>query len=275
MSFPGVAVRDALQGARTAIAASGSDSPALDAELLLAHALGVDRTALVLDPGREVTGPAVRAFQDAVRRRSVGHEPIAYILGVKGFRRLDLAVDGRVLVPRPETELLVEVGVELLAPGARVVDVGTGSGAIALALKDERPDLAVTGSDVSAAALAVARANRDRLGLEVELVEADLVPPGEWDAVLSNPPYIADCDRPALAADIVRHEPHGALFGGPDGLDVVRRLAVAAAAAPLVALEIGEGQAAAVAALLRDAGFAETETRRDLAGIERVVVGRR
>jgi release factor glutamine methyltransferase len=133
----------------------------------------------------------------------------------------------------------------------------------------------VTGSDVSAAALAVARANRDRLGLEVELVEADLVPPGEWDAVLSNPPYIADGDRPALAADIVRHEPHGALFGGPDGLDVVRRLAVAAAGAPLVALEIGEGQAAAVAALLRDAGFAETETRRDLAGIERVVVGRR
>lgn len=275
MTVRGVPVRDALDGARTAIAASGSDTPALDAELLLAHALGVDRAALILDPQREVTGSAVRAFQDAVRRRSVEREPVAYILGVKGFRHLDLAVDRRVLVPRPETELLVEVGVELLPHGARVVDVGTGSGAVALALKDERQDLRVTGSDVSPDALAVARANRDRLGLDVELVEADLLPPGEWDAVLSNPPYVADRDRAMLAPDILRHEPHRALFAGEDGLDVIRRLVAAAAAVPLLAMEIGEGQAPAVAELLRDAGFAHAEARRDLAGIERVVVGRR
>jgi release factor glutamine methyltransferase len=275
VSFRGVAVRDALDGARTAIAASGSDTPALDAELLLAHALGVDRAALILDPRREVAGPAVRVFQDAVRRRSVEREPVAYILGVKGFRHLDLEVDRRVLVPRPETELLVEVGLELLPDGARVVDVGTGSGAVALALKDERSDLRVTGSDVSPDALAVARRNRDRLGLDVELVEADLVPPGPWDAVLSNPPYIAEGDRASLAPDILRHEPHGALFAGEDGLDVVRRLVTAAGDVPLLAMEIGEGQAPAVAELLRDAGFVHTEARRDLAGIERVVVGRR
>ncbi len=279
-AFGGASVREALDSAVIAIAAAGSDTPRLDAEVLLAAALGVDRTALFLDPLREVTGPAVRAFQDAVRRRSAGREPVAYITGRRGFRHIELAVDARVLVPRPETELLVEVGVELLAHGARVVDVGTGSGAVALALKDERPDLDVSATDVSAGALAVARDNAARLGLagDVAFVEGDLLAGlGDLDAVLANPPYVADGERAALAPEILRHEPAGALFAGADGLDVIRRLvpAAVAAGARLVAVEVGEGQAAAVAALMGEAGLATVQVRRDLAGIERVVAGSR
>jgi release factor glutamine methyltransferase len=276
-AFGGASVREALDSAVIAIAAAGSDTPRLDAELLLAEALGVDRAALVTDPRREVAGPAVRAFQDAVRRRSAGREPVAYILGRRGFRHLELAVDPRVLVPRPETELLVEVGLEL-AEGASVVDVGTGSGAVALALKHERPDLEVLGTDSSADALAVARANAARLELDVELHHGDLLAGvGQVDAVLSNPPYVAERERASLAAEIARHEPPGALFAGADGLDVIRRLAPAAASsgARLLAIEVGAGQAVAVRELVRDAGFAEASARRDLAGIERVVVGTR
>jgi release factor glutamine methyltransferase len=275
-AFGGASVREALDSAVIAIAAAGSDSPRLDAELLLAEALGIDRAALVVDPRREVAGPAVRAFQDAVRRRSAAREPVAYILGRRGFRHIELAGDPRVLVPRPETELLVEIGVELLAQGARVVDVGTGSGAVALALKDERPDLEVTATDTSADALAVARANAERLGLAVDFREGDLLDgAGEVDAVLSNPPYVED--GAVLQPEIARHEPPGALFAGADGMAVIRRLAAqaGASAAGFVALEVGMGQAGAVAEVLRAAGFAATEARRDLAGIERVVVGRR
>ncbi len=278
MALAGVTVRDALDSAVVAIGASGSSSPRLDAELLLAQVLGVDRAALILDPGREVAGPQARAFQDLVRRRATTGEPVAYLLGTKGFRHIDLRVDPRVLVPRPETESLVEAALPL-ADGARVLDVGTGSGAVALALKHERPTLHVTGSDVSEDALAVARENRDRLGLDVELVHADLLTGlgGDWDAILSNPPYICEGDRPGLPRDVRDHEPAQALFGGADGLDVVRELIAQAAAtrAPLLALEIGAGQADAVRELVRDAGFHDVGARRDLSGIERVVVGRR
>ncbi len=279
-AFGGASVRDALDSAVIAIAAAGSDTPRLDAEVLLAAAMGLDRTALYMDPAREVTGPAVRAFQDAVRRRSAGREPVAYITGTRGFRHIELAVDARVLVPRPETELLVEIGVELVPEGARVADVGTGSGAIALALASERPDLRVVATDLSADALAVARANAARLALgeRVGFVHGDLLAGvGEVDAVLSNPPYVAEGERASLAPEITRHEPPGALFAGADGLDVIRRLvpAAAAAGARLLAIELGEGQAPAVAELVRAAGFEDVEARRDLAGIERVVVGRR
>jgi len=271
----GVPVREALDSAVVALSAAGVDTPRLDAEVLLAHTLGVDRTRLVIDRDRPVEGPAVRAFQDAVRRRSVAREPVAYITGTKGFRHIDLQVDGRVLIPRPETETLVEAALAL-PRGARVVDVGTGSGAVALALKDERPDLEVTATDTSADALAVARANAERLGLDVAFRAGDLLDgAGEVDAVLSNPPYVED--GAVLQPEIARHEPPGALFAGADGMAVLRRLAeqAGASAARFVALEVGMGQAAAVAEVLRAAGFTQTETRRDLAGIERVVVGRR
>jgi release factor glutamine methyltransferase len=277
VAFGGVPVREALDGAVTAIAAGGADTPRLDAELLLGHALGVDRAALLIAPEREVTGPAVRTFQDLVRRRSVGREPVAYLVGRRGFRRLEIEVDARVLVPRPETELLVEVALGL-PRGARVADVGTGSGAVALALKDERPDLEVVATDVSADALAVARVNAGRLGLDVAFVEGDLLEgAGEVDAIVANPPYVAEADRATLPPEVARHEPAVALFAGEDGLDVVRRLAAATGASParFVAVEVGAGQAPAAEALLRGAGFPDTERHRDLAGIERVVVGRR
>ena len=260
-------VRDALDSARIAIAAAGSDTPDLDAQLLLAHALGVDRTALIMDPDRAVEGPAIRTFQDLVRRRSVEREPVAYLLGVKGFRHIDVMVDRRVLVPRPETELLVEVGLTL-PDGARVHDACTGSGAVALALKQERPDLEITGSDASPGAIEVALANAQRLGLDVSFHVGDLLDGvGEVDAVLANPPYV---EAGAQLPPELAHEPPGALFAGPDGLAVIRRLAAAPSTA-LLAVEIGAGQAAAVADLLGG----DVEILRDLAGIERVVVSRR
>jgi release factor glutamine methyltransferase len=278
-SNAGTPVRDALDGAITAIAAAGCETPRLDAELLLAHALGVRREQLLLDPDALVAGRAVRVFQDAVRRRSVGREPVAYIVGHRGFRRLDLAVDRRVLVPRPETELLVEVGLGLPA-GARVLDVGTGSGAVALALKDERPDLQVSGSDVSAAALEVAAANGQALGLDVRWLHADLLTDVEehFDAILSNPPYVAESARAALAPEIVRHEPAGALFAGPDGLSVIRALLDQLAELPdvrFLGLEVGAGQAQPVAELTRAAGFDAIRFERDLARIQRVVFAER
>ena len=276
-AFGGASVREALDSAVIAIAASGSGTPRLDAELLLAHALGVDRVEIVTNSRREVTGPAVRAFQEAVRRRSAGREPVAYIIGSRGFRHIELAVDARVLVPRPETELLVEVGLDL-PDGARVADVGTGSGAIALALKHERADLDVVATDQSIHALAVARTNASRLGLEVEFLHGDLLADaGEVDAVLSNPPYVAEGERATLAPEITRHEPPGALFAGADGLDVIRRLvpAAAGAGAALLAIEVGAGQAGRVTTLLGAAGFTRVHARRDLAGIDRVVVGSR
>lgn len=222
-------------------------------------------------------------------RRRLRREPVAYIVGRKGFRRLELAVDGRVLVPRPETELLVEIALER-AP-ASVLDVGTGSGAIALAVADELPDCAVTATDIAAAALEVARANAARLGLadRVRFREGSLPPDGEFDLILANLPYIAERDWPSLQPEVREWEPREALLAGSDGLDAIRALLGddsirvlsssarqnAKSSVGAVALEVGEGQAGAVAGLVREAGFGAVEVRRDLAGIERVVVGER
>ena len=275
----GTPVRDALDGARTAIAAAGCETPHLDAEVLLAHALGVSRERLLIDRDLTVAGPAVRTFQDYVRRRSVRREPVAYILGARHFRHIELAVDPRALIPRPETELLVEVALSL-PKGSRVLDVGTGSGAVALALKDERPDLQMSAGDLSDSALELARENGTRLGLQVRWHQSDLLDGvgDEFDAILSNPPYVQDTDRATLAPEILRHEPPSALFAGADGLDIIRRLTgqvAARASVRLLALEIGAGQAAAVGELMRGASFPTVRAERDLAGIERVLVGER
>jgi release factor glutamine methyltransferase len=259
------AVRDALDSAVIPLTAAGCETPRLDAEVLLAWVLGVDRAALIAAPGRELSGAEARAFMDAVRRRRE-REPVAYITGSKGFRFIELAVDRRVLIPRPETEHVVEAALDL-PRGARGLDGGTGSGAIALALKHERPDLDVVATDVSDDALAVARANASRLGLDVEFVHGELV--DGVDAIVSNPPNVAAGD--VLMPDVARYEPPVALYAGADGLDVIRRLFVA----PFVAVEHGQGQADAVEAIARAAGFAEISRVRDYAGIERVLVARR
>ena len=261
----------ALAGARDRLAAAGCDTPRLDAEVLLAEVLGVGRERLVLDRDGALSQPAAARFTELLARRAQ-REPVAYILGRRDFRRLTLAVDPRVLIPRPETELLVEVGLEL-APGARVLEVGTGSGAVALALKDERPDLRVRGTDLSADALAVARGNAQRLGLDVDFAVADLLDAAPADAVLANLPYVPA--GTALAPEIARYEPAGALFAGADGLDAVRRLIarLPGRTVMLAALEVAPDQAGAVAGMLAASGWRTVDVRRDLAGGERVVVG--
>jgi release factor glutamine methyltransferase len=267
-------LREEIAGATASLEEMGCDSPRLDAELLLAHVLGVDRAQLVLR-SNEQAGPDDRTRYLALLTRRAKREPIAYIFGRKDFRNLTLAVDARVLIPRPETELLVEVGLEL-PEGETVADIGTGSGAVALALKQERPDLNLIGVDISSGALSVARMNSQRLSLEVNWVQGDLLVGITCDAVLANLPYIADDDL--LPPEVARYEPSGALLGGTDGLDIVRRLITQAGEQPtvkLIALEIGHTQADATAALLEQAGFGQVERRRDLAGHERVVLGKR
>jgi release factor glutamine methyltransferase len=277
----GAAVREALDAAVDALTAAGVEEPRLDAELLLGEAMGWERAALVVDPNAEVPPAAGRRFGEMVRRR-LRREPVAYILGRKGFRHLELTVDRRVLIPRPETELLVEVALELRQ--ARILDVGTGSGAIALAIADELPECEVAATDTSLGALEVARANAERLGLteRVEFIEGTLPEEGEFDLILANLPYVAERDWPSLQPEVTQWEPREALLAGSDGLNAYRALMgcplplcrIAEQRKGALAVEVGEGQAPAVAELFREAGFGGIETRRDLAGIERVVLGR-
>jgi release factor glutamine methyltransferase len=267
-----VTVGAALALGRARLDEAGCDTPRLDAELLLAETLGFGRERLVLDRDRALSPREAERFEGMLARRAA-REPVAYILGRRDFRRLTLAVDRRVLIPRPETELLVELGLELPA-GACVVDVGTGSGAVALALKHERPDLVVRGTDVSPEALEVAGGNAAALGLEVRFEVADLLDWRAGEAVLANLPYVRDAVD--LAPEIASFEPPGALFAGADGLDLVRRLIAGAASErpPILALEISPEQAGEVESLMASTGFDAVEVRRDLAGLDRVVVGR-
>jgi release factor glutamine methyltransferase len=262
-----------MGAATDALAAAGVDSPRLDAELMLAEATGVDRARLAADPDGEIDPGAGRAFGTMVRRR-LRREPLAYIVGRRGFRRIEVAIDPRALIPRPETELLVEVAHEL--EPRSVLEVGTGSGAVALAVADELPAVTVTATDVSEAALDVARENAARLGLERRVaLSHGSVPKGErFDLALANLPYVREEDWEELAPEITGYEPRGALVSGPTGLEAIAAV-VPRLDAKALAVEVGAGQAADVVRLVLESGFERAEPRRDLAGIERVVVGRR
>ncbi|HSV78952.1 MAG TPA: peptide chain release factor N(5)-glutamine methyltransferase [Ramlibacter sp.] len=254
----------------------------IDAHLLLLHLLGrpaADRAWLIAHDDESLTPAQEEAFLSLCRRRAAG-EPVAYLVGEKEFFGLALQVDARVLVPRPDTETLVEWALDLLRGRAapRVIDLGTGSGAIALAIQQARPDALVEAVDRSAAALAVAAANGRRLGLPVRFRQADWLADaaGPFDLIVSNPPYVAAGD-PHLPA--LRHEPESALVAGPDGLDDIRRIAAEAPGqlrpGGWLLLEHGWDQAAAVRQLLAAAGLGDCLSRADLAGIARCSGGRR
>ena len=272
MAVAATPVRDALAAAADGLGAAGVESPRLDAELLLAEAAGWSRAEIAADPDAPLDPAAARAFAALVRRRLL-REPVAYLTGRRGFRNLEIAVDRRVLIPRPETETLVEVAVE--REPASVLDVGTGSGAVALAIADELPTAEVAATDVSPGALEVARDNAARLGLggRVSFHDAGEAPARRYDLVVANLPYVREDEWEGLQPEITDYEPRGALVAGADGLDAIRALLASPPDCAAIALEVGDGQAAAVVDLVAAAGFDRVETRRDLAGIERVVLG--
>jgi release factor glutamine methyltransferase len=263
-----VTVGEALRLAEQRLGEAGVDTPSVDAELLLAHVLGVTRTGV-----HERRDHDVPAEFEALLERRRQREPLAYVLGEWGFRRLVLNTDPRALVPRPETEIVVERCLALLRdePEPRVLDLGTGSGAIALAIADERPDAHVIAVDSAPEAVALARENAERLDLQIEVRVGDLEVAAEgWDLVVSNPPYVPADEWESLQPEIREWEPRDALVG--EGLhEEIARLA----STRLLVFEVGDGQADHVADALASLGYADITITPDLAEEDRVVEGRR
>jgi release factor glutamine methyltransferase len=273
-----VTIGEVLRRSTDHLAARGSGRPRLEAERLLAHALGLERVELYMHLDRPLSVAELDDARALVRRRADG-EPLQYVLGEWGFRRLTLRVDGRALIPRPETETLVERCLTLLdgddAP--RVLDVGAGSGAVALALADEHPGARVTAIDVSEDALSLARENAERTGIVVELLHHDLfagLPGDGWDLVVSNPPYVRDDELASLASEVLDWEPALALFDRGHTEALVRAATRALRPGGALAIETHEDGASGVAALLDREGYVAVRTTKDLAGRDRVVEGR-
>jgi len=265
----------------------GNKSARLDAELLLAEALGLDRIRLIIEAERPLADGELRRYRELIKRRRVG-EPIAYILGQREFFALPMRVDRRVLIPRPDTVILVEAALSATRARhlyGRMLDLCTGSGCVAIAFAKERPTWRVTAVDLSPEAASVARENARRAGVvhNLGVLEGDLFAPlaanARFELITANPPYIPSGDIASLDADVRDFEPRLALDGGADGLEITRRVVRDAAhhltAGGLLALEGGFDQAPAVSALLEAAGFSEVTRTKDLAGIERVVSGRK
>jgi release factor glutamine methyltransferase len=263
--------------------ARGIENPRLDAELIVAHTLKIDRMRVILDAERPLEGAELVALRDLVKRRRA-YEPIAYLRGEREFYGLRFRVDKRVLVPRPDTETLVDAALTRSAHvsmSMRQLDLCTGSGCVAIAMARQRPTAQVFGSDISSDALTVARDNALRLGAyHTAFFESDLFAAfagKRFDVITANPPYIASAEIPTLMPDVRDHEPRLALDGGEDGLDLVRRIVTGAPAhlepGGLLAMEIGAGEAPATAALFEAGGFADVRVHRDIARIERVVSG--
>jgi release factor glutamine methyltransferase len=283
----GLSVADALRAAEERLRAAGVPDPVLDAELLLRHVLGWDRAAVLTRAGQPLPGADEERFFALVDQRA-GRRPLQHLTGTQAFWRHEFAVTPAVLIPRPETEVLVEMALEMLqgVHAPVVVDVGTGSGCVALSLAAERPDAVVHAVDASAAALAVAGENVRRLGLpgRVELHEGDLLEPvarlrGAVHLVVSNPPYVDPSEIPSLAPEVRDHEPRSALVAPQPPYGIYERLAAQAVETlrpgGRLLVEVGRGMADGVAARLGAAGLVGIETRSDLAGVARVVSGRR
>jgi len=279
-------IKRVLEWAADDLRGRSSESPRLDAELLLAMVLECDRIRLIIDSARPLQRDELARYKALHKRRRTG-EPIAYLRGEREFFSRRYAVDSRVLVPRPETEILVEVGLRRTKPlslCARVLDLCTGSGCVAITLKKERPTTHVTGSDISADALAVARLNALRLGALVGWVASDLFTDlgalrGTLDLIVANPPYIPTAEMGELPVDVRDFEPPMALEAGSDGLSIIKQIVSEAPAmlAPggVLALEVGAGQAPTVQEFFAGAAFEDIETERDYGGHERVISARR
>ncbi len=280
-------IRKVLAWASDDLKKRGVSSPRLDAELLLGRVLRMDRVGLLIDADRPLAKEELGRYREMHQRRRAG-EPVAYLLGVREFYGRPFLVDRRVLIPRPDTEHLVEVALARtrhLSLSARVLDLCTGSGCVAISLGRERPTTSVIGADVSPDALAVAAENVLRLGAyNVGLICSDLfaaLRPGRdrFDLITANPPYIAEGEIPSLAVDIRGYEPHLALGGGPDGLDLLRRIVAEAppflAEGGALAVEIGSDQGEAVQGIFAAQGYLDVSVQRDYGGLDRVVSGRR
>jgi release factor glutamine methyltransferase len=273
---------DVLKKTEAFFKSKGVGSPRLDAELILGHHLGLDRVQLYLQFDRPMTEDDLKPMREHVRRRGE-REPMAWILGTKGFWTIDLATHKDVLVPRPDTETLVQAALERIPESGDfyVADVGCGSGAVGLSLACERADIKLFATDISDAALRCTQANIKRLSLDgrVAVLKGSLLSPipadRPIDIVVSNPPYIPSADIEPLEPEVSRHEPRTALDGGPDGLDIYRQLIPSAAARARVAVlvEVGAGQADAVSTLMHEAGLKDIKVHMDLAGHGRVVEG--
>lgn len=277
-------VRRVLTWATQDFAARGFDCPGLDAELLLSHALGVDRIRLIMDSNTVLASEQLQAIRELIQRRRTG-EPIAYILGRREFYGLEFRVDSRVLIPRPDTETLLEVALrrtESKSLHGRALDLCTGSGCVAIALSRARATWEFLATDISTEALDAARHNAERLGAHnVAWHLGDLfanLEAAQFDLITSNPPYIPAAEIAALASDIRDFEPRLALDGGADGLQVIRAIVDQAkrflVAGGVLAIEVGAGQANAVTALFEAAQYTEIQRQRDYGGHERVVSGR-
>ncbi len=274
---------DVLKRTEAFFRGKGIDTPRLDAELILGHHLGLDRVTLYMQFDRPLSEQDLAPMREHVRRRGE-REPLAWVLGEKGFHKLDLAVHPGVLVPRPDSETLVDAALALIPEDEEcfVADICCGSGAIGLAIASERPRVKLFATDIEVAALNCTKENVQRLGLSdrVAVLRGSLLEPipadRPIDYIVSNPPYIVSGEIDALAPEISQHEPRTALDGGIDGLDIYRQLVPAAAQRGQVAVlvEVGAGQASDVTDLMRAAGLTNLDTHKDLAGHERVVSGR-
>jgi release factor glutamine methyltransferase len=284
MLAPAQTVATARQALAAQLRQAGIESADADARLLIAHALHIDRTAIMTDGERALTAQE-RLTLDALTERRMDHEPVVRIFGVKEFWSLALHISPAVLVPRPETETVVEAALDFIVRGSLrneslcILDIGTGSGALLLALLSELPNARGTGTDISTPALGVARVNAERLGLasRCTFVTCDIAEglPGPFDIIVSNPPYIAHDDIGTLAPEVRNYDPALALDGGGDGLDSYRAIALDArrllAPGGRLIVELGAGQESAVSTLFTDAGLTVGAARNDLAGIPRAL----